>query len=115
MERSKIQVLTRGSRERGKCVVPATAEITERVAAFVRRPVASFPPATAFDPAILESDALEAARIVWGRRVVNEGGSVEVAQRLFQTSSAVGDMPNGILSALERLEADEVAITRSSL
>jgi hypothetical protein len=52
-------------------------------------------------------EMVQAAQWVWGRRVFNEAGSVQIATRLRAVASAEGISDPAIASALERLEEDE--------
>lgn len=53
-------------------------------------------------------EAIDVARLIWHRRVVNETRSVEVARKLRQLASAIGSLGDDVDAALLRLEQDEM-------
>ena len=52
--------------------------------------------------------ALEVARIVWTRRLVNESLSVDLARQLIDVAARLAALDPIVVDALARLEADEV-------
>ena len=53
--------------------------------------------------------ALEVARIIWHRRIVNEARSVELAQSMQSLGKSTNLWNQGLSQAIERLEADEAS------
>lgn len=80
----------------------ADDELVRRLAAFTSRPRATVDATTPLSLEDLPPESLQAATWVWRRRVMNEGGSVAVAQRLVALAPV-----GAVASALGRLEQDE--------
>ncbi len=77
------------------------------LARFAQRPAPPRPNLAAFDVAVLPPEARTAAQWVWSRRLVNECASVGVATELLVAAQDLGDLPQGTVAALKRLQADE--------
>ena len=87
---------------------PAMADnLAVTLARFVQRPSPPRPNLAAFDVTVLPPEARTAAQWVWSRRLVNECASVDVASELLVAAQDLGDLPQGTVAALQRLQADE--------
>ena len=75
--------------------------------AFADRKESALPDLSTLDVAACPDDALEAARLVWRRRVMNEALSVDLAQHLRRTAGNLDRASETVAHALARLEADE--------
>lgn len=84
-------------------------EVRRWLAAFAARRRSEPPDLSSIDAGALEPAAVEAARLVWRRRALNEALSVTVARRLRETSGRMPNLDSEVGPALARLEHDEVA------
>lgn len=87
--------------------MPATADADERLRAFASRRSGRAPNLHALDASDWPAPALAATALVWGRRVVNETRSVELAEQLASAFERAGLMRAPIEAAIARLASDE--------
>jgi hypothetical protein len=80
---------------------------TRWLQAFTQRRRAAAPNLDTLEPC--PDEALDVARLVWHRRVVNETRSVEVARTIQQLAARMGTFGQALVPALVRLEEDEIS------
>lgn len=93
---------------RRACAAPAMDETTTRwLRTFTQRRRIASPNLETLEPCPRE--ALDVARLVWHRRVVNETRSVELARKMRQLLASMSAFADCFDEALVRLENDEAA------